>query len=146
MRGVSKGRFEREAERSVGTLSFYDGALDTLEELAERDASIGVVTNLPRWLVGPMLEATEIDEYFDAVVTPGRGVRSKPSPHGLLKVLREMGEEPGREVWFVGDSAADAEAAARAGVSFAWASYGYDDEAPPGTERELGSFGEVLEL
>ena len=146
MRDVSKGRFAREAERSVGSLSFYDGAFDTLEELAERDASIGVVTNLPGWLVGPMLEATEIDEYFEVVVTPGRGVRSKPSPHGLLKALREMGEEPGRDVWFVGDSAADSQASARAGVNFAWASYGYDDEAPAGTERELGSFGEVLDL
>ena len=146
MRNLSNGRFAGEAERSIASLSFYDGALDALEELVGRGTPIGVVTNLPGWLVGPMLEATELDEYFDVVVTPVRGLPSKPRPHGVLKALREMGSEPGPEIWFVGDSAADAQAAARAGVSFAWASYGYDDEAPTGAERELGSFGEVLEL
>ena len=146
MQRVSKERFAREAEKSVASLAFYDGVLETIEKLATRGKRMGVVTNLPRWLVVPMLVATEIDEYFETVVTPGRGVRSKPSAQGVLKALREMEEEPDGGVWFVGDSVADAKAAARADISFAWASYGYEDVAPGETGKELGRFGEVLEL
>ena len=106
---------------------------------------MGVVTNLPGWLVTPMAEATGIDKYFGVIMTPRPGVPAKPQPHGIRKALREMGREPDH-TWFVGDGAADAEAAKTAAVSFAWASYGYESTAPSGTEIVLLAFKDVLGL
>ena len=51
-----------------------------------------------------------------------------------------MGREADQKTWFVGDGVADAEAAEMATVRFAWASYGYESEAPPATEMVLDGF------
>ena len=144
--GVSKARFAREARESAMSLTFYNGARQTLDELMRRGTSLGVVTNLPNWLVMPITEATDIKKYFDAVVTPRPGVPAKPKPHGIRQALREMGREADQKTWFVGDGVADAEAAEMATVRFAWASYSYESEAPPATEMVLDGFEDVLKL
>ena len=107
---------------------------------------MGVVTNLPGWLARPVALATGVAGYFEVIVTPRAGVPAKPKPHGILKALKEMGQEAGPHTWLVGDSEADAEAAAAAGVRFAWASYGYEALPPIGAETVLRSFEDVLGL
>ena len=145
-RGVNKPRLAREASRSAASLGLYAGVRRTLDHLRDRATTMGVVTNLPGWLVRPVVEATGIDAYFDAIVTPRPGVPAKPKPHGVLKALQQMGREADAHTWLVGDGVADAEAAAAAGVRFAWASYGYEAAPPPGAETVLHSFEDVLEL
>ena len=144
--GVSTARFARETRANTTSLSFYEGMPQVLDLLRERDTPIGVVTNLPGWLVRPMLEATGIEGYFDVVVTPRRGVPAKPKPHGIGNALRLMGREPDPHTWLVGDGAVDAEAANAARVRFAWASWGYGTDAPPDTGTVLGGLGDVLDL
>ena len=144
--GVSTARLAREAKASAASLSFYEGGPQVLDRLRERDTPMGVVTNLPGWLVRPVLEATDIEGCFDAVVTPRRGVPAKPKPHGIRNALRAMGREPDPHTWLVGDDVVDAEAAKAARVRFAWASWGYGTDVPPDTGTVLGGLGEVLEL
>ena len=55
--GVSRSRLARSAKENATSLAFYDGVRQTLDELRERGTSMGVVTNLPGWLVTPMAEA-----------------------------------------------------------------------------------------
>ena len=145
-RGVSRSRLAREARGSAGSLGFYDGARRTLDALRNRATPMGVVTNLPRWLVEPVTDATGVGTYFEVLVTPRPGVPAKPQPHGILKALQAMGHAADLHTWFVGDGIGDAEAAAAAGVRFAWVSYGYDADPPPGTETVLHSFEDVLRL
>ena len=109
--GVSRSRVAREASNSVASLRLYDGALRTLEDLTDRETSMGVVTNLPGWLVTPLVQATGIAGYFAAIVTPRAGVPAKPKPHGILRALQEMGREGDVHTWMVGDGVADAAAA-----------------------------------
>lgn len=144
--GVSQSRLASEARGRVATLDFYDSAWRTLDTLRDRTTPMGVVTNLPRWLVAPVTEATGVARYFEVIVTPRRGVPAKPKPHGISKALRDMGRAADLNTCFIGDGVADAEAAAAAGVRFAWASYGYDTDQPPGTETVLHSFEDVLRL
>ena len=143
--GTSRNRFAKAAKEGATSLAFYEGVRQTLDELRKRGTSMGVVTNLPGWLVTPITGATGIDEYFDVIVTPRPGVQAKPQPHGIRKALRKMGREP-VHAWFAGDGAADANAAKAAVVRFAWASYGYENTAPPGTETVLHTFKDVLGL
>ena len=146
-RGISRSRFAREIGNSAAaSLRLYDGALRTLNDLSDRATSMGVVTNLPGWLVTPLVQATGVAGYFEAIVTPRRGVPAKPRPHGILRALQEMGRKADMHTWLVGDGVADAAAAAAAGVRFAWASYGYEAAQPPGAESVLRSFGDVLRL
>lgn len=144
--GVTNSRLVREAGKNVASLRLYDGALLTLDNLQKRATSMGVVTNLPGWLVKPMVEWTGIAAYFESIVTPRRGVQSKPKPHGIRRALKEMGREIDFHTWMVGDGTVDAEAAEAAGVQFAWASYGYETVEPAGTETVLHSFEDVLGL
>lgn len=143
---VTKDRFAREASNSVSSLKFYGGVRPTLDSLRDRGSLMGVVTNLPGWLVRPVARAAGIDEHFGVIMTPRPGVPAKPQPHGIRKALAEMGLEAGRQIWFVGDGVVDAGAARAAGVRFAWASYGYEAEPPSGVEIVLRGFEDVLRL
>ena len=144
--GVSKARLARAAREDGASVELYEGVLPTLDRLRARGTPIGIVTNLPGWLVLPLLESTGIGEYAAAVATPRRGVPAKPKPHGIRQVLAEMGQKADLGTWFVGDAAADAEAAEAASVRFAWASFGYESAMPPGTGKVLACFDEIRDL
>lgn len=146
--GVAQSRFAREASTTSDTLPLYDGALRTLDALATREVPMAVVSNLPGRLVAPMTERTGLAGFFDTVVTPRpfNGIRSKPAAQGVHAALRAMSLPAGPDIWFVGDGTVDARAADNAGVSFAWASYGYEPERPAGTDRLLTRLSDVLEL
>ena len=144
--GVTKYRLAKEARLSIATLRFYGGVQPTLDALRDRGTLMGVVTNLPGWLVSPMTQASGIAELFDAIVTPRPGVPAKPQPHGIRRALEEMEREPSPRTWFLGDGIVDAAAARAAGVHFAWVSYGYEADAPPGAENVLDSFEDALRL
>ena len=142
--GVPRDRLAREARATVASLALYGDTRETLDRLSERATRMAVVTNLPGWLVVPVAAAVGIEGYFEAIVTPRRGVPAKPQPHGIRRALAVMGRVTDEHTWLVGDGAADAKAAVRAGVRFAWASYGYETAQPPGTETVLQSFEDVL--
>ena len=144
--GVSSRRLARAAKEDGASVELYEGVSPTLDGLRARGTPIGIVTNLPGWLVQPLLESTGIGDYAAALETPRRGVPAKPKPHGIRRVLAEMGHKADLESWFVGDAAVDAEAAGAAAVRFAWASFGYESEMPPGTDKVLARFDEILEL
>ena len=144
--GVSRSRVAREARNSIASLQLYDGVLGTLEDLTARATSMGVVTNLPGWLVRPVVQATGIAGHFGAIVTPRPGVPAKPKPNGIRRALRTMRRQPDLHTWLVGDGFVDAAAAAAADLHFGWASYGYETVPPEGTETVLSCFGDVLDL
>ena len=145
-RGVGKARLGRAASEDTASLKIYAGVFETLGSLQERGTLVSVVSNLPGWLVRPLLQSTGLDSYLAATATPGAGVPAKPNPHGIHRVLEEMGREADARTWFVGDGAVDAQAAEAAAVRFAWASYGYESVMPPGTAKVLECFNDVLQL
>jgi phosphoglycolate phosphatase len=55
--------------------------------------------------------------HFGAVVGAGDAAADKPSPEPILLALREMGFSAGPEVWYLGDTALDMQAARAAGVT-----------------------------
>ena len=145
-RGVSKERLAGAARKDGASVELYEGVLPTLDKLRARGTPISIVTNLPGWLVRPLLESTGIGNYAVAVATPRRGVPAKPKPHGIRRVLAKLGQNAVMETWFVGDGTVDAEAAQAASVRFAWASFGYETQKPSSVSKVLTSFEEVLDL
>jgi phosphoglycolate phosphatase len=56
-------------------------------------------------------------EHFTAVVGAGDATADKPSPEPIFMALNSMGFAPCREVWYLGDTALDMQAARAAGVT-----------------------------
>ena len=144
--GVSNATLERAARENGSSIKVYELVMDTLDRLRARGTEIGVVSNLSGWLAKPLLDSTGIGAFVTAIVTPRWGVPAKPKPHGIKRVLEDMGRRSSDGTWFVGDGRTDAEAAQAAGLPFAWASYGYEADVPYGTAKILAGFEDVLEL
>lgn len=139
--GITSSRFKSICATS-DELRTYAGVRSTLRALREGRVPLGVVTNLPGWIAEPMLSCTGIAGYFGSVVVWSRAQKSSR----ILASLAELGVEPAPNVWYVGDLATDGAAAARAGVSFAWASYGYGAARPSGTSAVIKAFRDVAAL
>jgi len=127
-------------------LRLYPSVRNALNQLKRRPVPLGVVTSLPGWIALPMLSATGLSELFSTVVDWGRCCSAKPSPRPILRALEDLNAGPGQNVWYIGDSTVDVQAARAARVSFAWASYGYGPEELNDADRILKSFEDVLLL
>jgi phosphoglycolate phosphatase len=100
--------------RHLALLTPLPGAEAALAAAA-RLAPQGVVSNKQ----GPLLRA-EAEHLgwagrFGALVGAGDAVRDKPDPAPIALALAAIGRSPGPEVWYIGDTALDMEAARRAG-------------------------------
>lgn len=140
--GISDARFGRLCYEAVSSLSLYPGVPEALRTLGGRGTLMGVVTNLPRRLVEPVIGDLGIAQHFATRIYNAK----KPSGGGILRALGELGREAGVGAFYVGDMETDALAAQRAGVRFAWASYGYCDERPPQATAVLEEFADILTL
>ncbi len=143
---VSQSKLIKFLTRKTKMMELYEQVGQTLETLRNRNTSLGVVSNLPGWLVQPLLESNGLNGYFATVITPRRGLPAKPKPHGILDALNQIGHVSDASTWFVGDGAVDAFAAEAAGVKFVWASYGYETIEPPSTFKVIEKFEDVLLL
>jgi HAD superfamily hydrolase (TIGR01549 family) len=143
--GMNKNAFRRHCN-ATGNLTLYPDVLTTITELSERGTPLGAVTNLPSWMVNPMLACRGLDEMFWSVVTYGWTTRNKPWPDPLLLCCRELEVKAGSDCWYIGDTDGDCTAARRAGLSFAWASWGYGEHTPAGADLRLTSISAIASL
>ena len=128
------------ADRSVP----FPHAVEVLDQLAGDGIGMGVCTNKPQGLSDMLLEALDLDEYFDAVL--GADSVPNPKPHGdhLLQTIARMGRDPASAV-MVGDSQTDVGAARDAGVPIVAVSFGYTIVPPSelGADRLIDSFADL---
>ncbi|WP_372778950.1 HAD family hydrolase [Litorivivens sp.] len=91
-----------------------------LEGLRKLPLKVGVITNRDREFFEHELASVEGSgwaELFDADVCGDDTPLRKPHPDQLLLAAEKVGAEPGRRVWYVGDSTTDIVAAKRAGMT-----------------------------
>ncbi len=139
---ISDAHFASLCTDAIGTLVLYPGVRETLDVLRERQISLGIATNLPRWLAEPILEALKLATHFPVCVYAAR----KPGAIGIRTAVQQLGLDLASVVFYVGDTLKDALAAERAELPFAWAAYGYGDSRPDSAEAVLRTFDEVLNL
>lgn len=99
---------------------FQDGILEHLEAFRAVGIRLGVATNRSREFLRE--ELARIDEgrwneLFEVTVSGDEVERRKPAADVLLRALDQLGERPGPDVWYVGDSASDIVTARHAGVT-----------------------------
>jgi phosphoglycolate phosphatase len=112
----------------------YPGAVDALEMLAARGATLAVCTNKREYLARKLLTALELDGHFRAVAGRDSFTVSKPHPGHLTQTIAQAGGLS-RRALMVGDSDIDILAAKGAGVPVVLVSFGYGaaplDDARP---------------
>lgn len=129
-----------------GLLPLYEGVREGLGELHDGGMPLGLVTSLSPAVTREVLEGSALKRYFAVVVAAERGLQRKPHPAPVLTALARMGLHPSRSIYYVGDHRNDEQSAHAAGISFAWAHFGYRHAAPAAPDVVLERFADVLGL
>lgn len=124
----------------------YPGVHESLA-LAVHHGPLAVLTNKPLGPTIGILEALGLRGFFARVIGGDSAYRRKPDPAGLLS-LESLAT--GGALVMVGDSPADAQAAAAAGCPFVFARYGFGapkfGAEPPATPFVLDHFRDLALL
>ncbi|MCP5179455.1 MAG: phosphoglycolate phosphatase [Pseudomonadales bacterium] len=124
----------------------YPDVLRTLDDLADRGAALGVVTNKTARLSRNLLDCLTMSRRFTCLVGGDSAVRPKPDAAPVLMALEQLGV-PREEALFVGDSATDVGAARAAGLSIVCVDYGYSHGIPAhalGADGVISSFLDLI--
>lgn len=100
-----------------------------LRELLRKSTQykFAILTNKDETLATELLQALQLDQFFQAIYGGGRPFPAKPAPDGLRALLQEMNINPAATL-MIGDSPSDIVAGWNAGAVTCGALYGYRPE------------------
>ena len=103
----------------------YDGVVATLEELQIMGVKLGLCTNKPEKHARELLKRLGLINFFKTsfIGSDTVGV-AKPNPKPLLEAIYRLDKNP-EDVYFVGDTNTDEDAAKNANVDFIFCEYGH---------------------
>lgn len=98
----------------------FEGTTEFIEYLHKQDISLGLVTSNEASSAKILLEKAGLRQYFNAIVGKEDTEEKKPSAQPIEKVLERMNfsrqNQNHHEVWFIGDTKYDIEAAKNASI------------------------------
>lgn len=112
------------AEHLTDQTTFFPGMAALLDKLDHATIPWGIVTNKPTHLSAPLLEHFNLLERTTTLVCGDSLATKKPAPDTILLACEHMAQDP-KQVFYVGDSKVDMQAANRAGCVAVLAKYGY---------------------
>ena len=105
--------------------SNFDGVLKTLSQLQSMGVKLGLCTNKPEKQARELLKRLGLIDFFkDSFIGSDTVGIAKPDPKPLLEAIYRLNKKP-KDVFFVGDTNTDAEAAKNAGVDYIFCKYGH---------------------
>jgi HAD superfamily hydrolase (TIGR01509 family) len=134
--------FRMASMENLDALRFYPDVSETLRQLQEAGLKLGIVTSKDLLRTNAILAMLPVN--FACVHAPDGKMRGKPAPDHLLMAMAQAGSDPAETV-YIGDMAADHEAARRAGIDYAHADWGYGRRPGDGSWI-LSSMRDLLEL
>lgn len=108
--------------------TLYDGIDETLVELKKRNVKLAVLTNKAQFATDLFAERLLSEYGFDKIVGQSDGLPLKPSPDGLIGIMKEMNAEAD-ETLMVGDGETDFLTAKNCGVECVSALWGFREKA-----------------
>ena len=103
----------------------YDGVVDTLSKLQLKGVRLGLCTNKPEKHARELLKRLGLIDFFkDSLIGSDTVGIAKPDPKPLLEAIYRLDKNP-EDVFFVGDTNTDANAAKNANVDFIFCEYGH---------------------
>ena len=125
-------------------LSLFDGVLDLLTELRQRQHCLAVATGKSRHGLDDALQTAELKGLFDGSRTADE-TAGKPDPLMLHELMREFGVAPERTL-MIGDTTHDLAMAQHAGCASLGVSYGAHDPAGFAPHQPLAVLHSVAQL
>lgn len=122
---------------------FYPEAISLLFTLSAQAIPVAIVSTKFRYRIEQILQHANLAHYVTVIVGNEDVTNHKPHPEGLHKALALLGVAP-EDAVYVGDHAADAQAAATAGIPFIGAVTGsiaaaqWRERGCRSVERDLG--------
>ena len=108
-------RYRHHYVASQNDIVLFDGTLEMLQALKQKNHWLGVATGKTRRGLDDALQRSELKGLFDATRTADE-TASKPDPLMLLELMRELGAAPERTL-MIGDTTHDLQLAANAGCA-----------------------------
>lgn len=108
--------------------TLYDGIDETLVELKKRNVKLAVLTNKAQFATDLFAERLLSEYGFDRIVGQSDGLPLKPSPDGLIGIMKELNAEAD-ETLMVGDGETDFLTAKNCGVECVSALWGFREKA-----------------
>ncbi len=103
----------------------YDGVVDTLSKLQLKGVKLGLCTNKPEKHARELLKRLGLIDFFrESFIGSDTVGIAKPDPKPLLEAIYRLDKKP-EDVFFVGDTNTDADAAKNANVDFIFCEYGH---------------------
>jgi putative hydrolase of the HAD superfamily len=140
---------ERQWERHARDFTLREGVVETLEALRARGLHLGVVSNIDDDQLVHLLALSELEPYFDSILSSEQAGSCKPDPGIFAEALRRADCRPDQAL-FVGDTLTqDIIGANEAGLRSVLLWHRTDRE-PPDTEPRpqyvIRGIPEVLDL
>jgi phosphoglycolate phosphatase-like HAD superfamily hydrolase len=120
----------------------FAGVVEVLHAFVAADWRLGVVTSKHVDRAAPLL--AQLGCFLATVRTPAGAGRAKLAPDPILRALVNLGVDPATAV-YVGDMPVDQESAARTGVGYIHAGWGYGQPTSPAPDI-VASPQELLQL
>ncbi len=103
----------------------YDGIIELLQKLKEKNIPCAVVSNKFEAATKELIEK-HFEGFFATVVGEGAGVPKKPDPAGVFEVMKRLNVEKD-EIMLVGDAETDILTARNAGIKCITVTWGFRD-------------------
>lgn len=117
-------------EQCVQNVYLYEGIAESLDLLLSQQVRISVATNAPTKFAHRMLEQCGVINKFDFIVGADKVTKAKPDKEMLEYILNGYGYKKEHMALMVGDNIKDMKAASHAGISSAFATWGFSPVSP----------------
>ena len=108
--------------RRIGSITFFDGIIDLIEELHERGFSMSIISSNSQDNIRHLLDTYKLD-YFENIISAQRLFNK----HRFIKSFMKDRKLKSDEVLYVGDEVRDIHACKKANIKVIAASWGFDD-------------------
>jgi len=115
-------KYKRQLTRSIAGLHIFDGVKTLLKQLKDEGHLLGIVTFNSKKNVHGFLNTHQIVPFFEFVKTPG----VLTGKAGILKKIKEIYQDKGYQLIYIGDEVMDVEATRKAGVPMIAVTWGYN--------------------
>lgn len=124
-RSVYRTHYHRQSDSNS---KLFSGVADVMAQLKAEGYELAVLTNKPELPAKRVLSTFGIANYFTIIAGPDTYNATKPSPDGLLGIIRDRGFTPAQTV-MIGDGDTDVCTGKAAGTLTISVTYGYRSEA-----------------
>lgn len=132
------------ADHPVVHTTLYPGVMEGLAALKAAGWHMATVTNKNGVIARAILDILEVSEYFDDIIGNGDGFALKPDPEVMYHLMKKYDAAP-ENSWVLGDNHTDLNSATNAGMSGAFATWGFGFAGDGKITLSFDSFAEFAE-